>query len=50
MPELDQKKLDKMKFYILILEKENISKQKYTKDQMVNLIRNIIRDEIEKTY
>lgn len=50
MPELDQKKLDKMKFYILKLEKENIGNRKHSHEKMVNLIRDIIRDEIIKTY
>lgn len=50
MLELDQKKLDKMKFYILKREKENIGNRKHAHDKMVNLIIDIIRDEIKKTY
>ena len=47
---LDEKKLNIMKIYILKLEQDNLKTREKTNDEMVETIRKIISDEINKKY
>lgn len=47
---LDKKRLEAMKVYILELEKENLKTNDKTNDEMVEAIRKIISDELNKNY
>ena len=47
---LDDKRLEAMKVYILTLEKENLKTNDKTNDEMVEAIRKIIADELNKIY
>ena len=47
---LDEKKLNIMKIYILKLEHDNLKTREKTNDEMVETIRKIISDEINKKY
>ncbi|MFD1928857.1 hypothetical protein ACFSFY_12520 [Sporosarcina siberiensis] len=46
--ELDRIKLNAMKLRVIQLEKVNVKTKKYTKDEMIEQIRNIITTEINK--
>ena len=48
--ELNEKKLNAMKFKILKAEQENLKTREKNTDQMVELIRRIITDESKKNY
>ncbi len=45
-----EKKLNAMKVKILRAERENLKTREKTNEQMVDLIRRIIRDESKKNY
>lgn len=47
---LDEKRLTAMKVNILELEIENLKTRDKTNDEMVELIRKIISDELKKNY
>lgn len=48
--ELNEKKLDAMKFKILKAEQENLKTREKNNDQMVESIRRIITDEAKRNY
>lgn len=48
--ELNEKKLNAMKYKILKAEQENLKTREKNTDQMVELIRRIITDESKKIY
>ena len=48
--ELNEKKLNAMKYKILKAEQENLKTREKNTDQMVELIRRIITDESKKNY
>lgn len=48
--ELNEKKLDAMKFKILKAEQENLKTREKNTDQMVETIRRIITDEAKRNY
>ena len=48
--ELNEKKLNAMKYKILKSEQENLKTREKNTDQMVELIRRIITDESKKNY
>ncbi len=48
--ELNEKRLDAMKFKILKAEQENLKTREKNTDQMVETIRRIILDEAKKSY
>lgn len=50
MSEARTKKLNAMKVKILKAEQENLKTREKTNDQMVELIRRIIKDEAKKNY
>ena len=50
MSDARQKKLNAMKVKILEAERENLKTREKTNDQMVELIRRIIKDESKKNY
>lgn len=47
---LDKKKLDRIKYYILKAEKENLRTRSDTNDQMIDKVRKIIEEEVKKCY
>jgi hypothetical protein len=47
---VNEKKLNAMKFKILKAEQENLKTREKTNDQMVEIIRRIITDEAKKNY
>lgn len=49
-PELNEKKLNAMKYKILKAEQDNLKTRAKTNDQMVESIRRIITDEAKKNY
>ena len=48
--EINEKRLDAMKFKILKAEQENLKTREKNTDQMVETIRRIILDEAKKSY
>lgn len=50
MSDVREKKLNAMKVKILKAERENLKTREKTNDQMVELIRRIIKDESKKNY
>ena len=48
--EINEKKLNAMKYKILKAEQENLKTREKNTDQMVELIRRIITDESKKNY
>lgn len=50
MSDTREKKLNAMKVKILKAERENLKTREKTNDQMVELIRRIIKDESKKNY
>lgn len=48
--EINEKKLNAMKYIILKAEQENLKTREKNTDQMVELIRRIITDESKKNY
>jgi len=50
MSDARKKKLNVMKVKILEAERENLKTREKTNDQMVELIRRIIKDESKKNY
>lgn len=50
MSDARKKKLNAMKVKILEAERENLKTREKTNDQMVELIRRIIKDESKKNY
>jgi hypothetical protein len=48
--ELDEKKLNRMKFNIIILERDNVKNREKTQEEMVESIRKIIALELKKNY
>lgn len=50
MSDAREKKLNAMKFKIVKVERENLKTRERTNDQMVELIRRIIKDESKKNY
>lgn len=48
--ELNEKRLDAMKYKILKAEQENLKTREKNTDQMVESIRRIISDEAKKNY
>lgn len=46
----DEKKLNSMKLRVLEVEKENLRTRDKTNDAMVDIIRRIIKDELNKNY
>lgn len=50
MSDVREKKLNAMKVKILEAERENLKTREKTNDQMVELIRRIIKDESKKNY
>lgn len=50
MLDVREKKLNAMKVKILKAERENLKTREKTNDQMVELIRRIIKDESKKNY
>lgn len=50
MSDAREKKLNAMKVKILEAERENLKTREKTNDQMVELIRRIIKDESKKNY
>lgn len=48
--EIDEKKLNKMKLNIIKAERNNLKTREKTKDEMVETIRKIIVDEVNKNY
>jgi hypothetical protein len=48
--QLNEKKLNRMKYEILKVEQENLKTRERASDAMVELIRRIIIDEVKKTY
>lgn len=49
-PNVKEKRLNAMKFKILMAEQENLKTREKTTDQMVETIRRIIMDEAKKNY
>ena len=47
---LDEKKLNMMKFNIIILERDNVKNREKTQEEMVESIRKIIALELKKNY
>ena len=47
---LDERKLKRMKYQIIELEKENSISKKKKKDEMVEEIRKIIENEVKRCY
>lgn len=47
---LDDRKLKRMKYQIIELEKENSISKKRKKDEMVDEIRKIIENEVKRCY
>ena len=47
---LDEKKLNQMKLNIIKAERENMRTKEKTGDEMIDLIRKIITDEVKKNY
>lgn len=47
---LDEKRLNNMKLNIIKLEKENLTTREKTNEEMVETIRKIISNEINKNY
>jgi len=47
---LDERKLKRMKYLIIELEKENSISKKRKKDEMVDEIRKIIENEVKRCY
>lgn len=50
MSDVNEKKLNTMKVKILKAEQENLKTREKTNDQMVEMIRRIINDEVKKNY
>ena len=50
MSDAREKKLNAMKVKILEAERENLKTREKTNDQMVELIRRIVKDESKKNY
>lgn len=50
MSDVKEKKLNAMKVKILKAEKENLKTREKTNDQMIELIRNIIKNESKRNY
>lgn len=50
MSDASEKKLNAMKVKILEAERENLKTREKTNDQMIELIRRIIKDESKKNY
>ena len=50
MSDAREKKLNAMKVKILEAERENLKTREKTNDQMIELIRRIIKDESKKNY
>lgn len=48
--DLDQKTLDRLKFRILQLERENLRAREYGNREMVDKIRKLIEEEVRKCY
>lgn len=48
--EIDEKKLDQMKYMILEAERNNNNTRARTKDGMIDLITNTIKSVADKTY
>ena len=48
--DIDDKRLNAMKYKILKVEQENLKTREKTNDQMVETIRRIISDEAKKNY
>ena len=48
--QLNEKKLNRMKYEILKVEEENLKTRERPNEAMVELIRRIITDEAKKTY
>lgn len=48
--ELDEKKLNQMKLNILKVERENLRTREKSNEEMIDIIRRIIIDEIRKNY
>lgn len=48
--DLDEKKLNRIKFRIFTAERENIKTRAETEGGMVDIIRKIIEDEVRKCY
>lgn len=46
----DEKKLNSIKLRVLEVEKENLRTRDKTNDAMVDIIRRIIKDELNKNY
>lgn len=47
---INEKKLNRMKFNILKVERENLKTRERTNEEMVETIRKIIQDEVKKNY
>lgn len=47
---IEEKKLNRMKLVILQLERENSKTKERTNEQMVDAIRKVIMDEVNKNY
>lgn len=47
---LDEKKINRLKFDILHLERENLKTREYTNEEMVDKIRKLIEEEVKKCY
>ncbi len=47
---LDEKKLTRLKYEILKLENENIKERKYTRSAMIDTIRKIIIEEVDRCF
>jgi hypothetical protein len=48
--DLNRKKLDQMKVAILKVEQENLKTREKPNDEMVDVIRKIIMEEVKKSY
>ncbi|WP_165418303.1 hypothetical protein [Cohnella kolymensis] len=48
--DIDKKKLDRLKFYILKAERENLRTRQDTNEQMVEKVRKLIEEEVKKCY
>jgi len=48
--DLDEKKLNRMKLNIIILERDNVKNREKTQEEMVESIRKIIALELKKNY
>lgn len=47
---LEEKKINRLKFDILHLERENLRTREFTNDEMIEKVRKLIEEEVKKCY